>query len=75
MDRRHCLPLITSMRTDQATLHALRQALADIAADPELTAVKAALRLAGFALLTRGDYDAILALERQAQQAGYPALR
>ena len=70
-----CLPLITSMRTDQATLHALRQALADIAADPELTAVKAALRLAGFALLTRGDYDAILDLERQAQQAGYQALR
>jgi len=69
------LPLITSLATGDATLAALRQALTGVEADPALTPARAALRIDGFMVLKLSAYDRILALQRQAEQAGYPVLR
>jgi ABC-type phosphate/phosphonate transport system substrate-binding protein len=68
------LPLIAAATMDAAVLAALRQALAEVAADPALAAVRAALMLDGFETLPEGAYDAILALERDAIGQGYPSL-
>ena len=64
------LPLVTSVHTDPATLDALRAALHDVTRDPSLAPVRATLRLAGFAVLPPGAYDAVLELERLADRAG-----
>jgi ABC-type phosphate/phosphonate transport system substrate-binding protein len=68
------LPLIAAATTDAAVVAALRKALADVAVDPALAAVRAALLLDGFETLPGGDYQAILALERDAIAQGYPTL-
>ena len=68
------LPLITSASIGDATMEALRIALADIAADPELASVRDALLISGFEVLPSGAYDRILALEAESAAAGYPAL-
>ncbi len=68
------LPLITSLHTTPEVRDALRRALASVADDPALAPVRQALRLDGFGVLTLADYDAVLALERTAQKAGYPDL-
>jgi ABC-type phosphate/phosphonate transport system substrate-binding protein len=68
------LPLIAAATIDAAVVAALRKALADVAVDPALAAVRAALLLDGFETLPGGAYQAILALERDAIAQGYPTL-
>jgi ABC-type phosphate/phosphonate transport system substrate-binding protein len=63
------LPLITSVRTDAATMDALRRALDTVAVDPALAAVRAALRLGSFA--PPPDYGVISQIEREAAALGY----
>jgi ABC-type phosphate/phosphonate transport system substrate-binding protein len=68
------LPLVTSADQPAATLAALRRALTDVMADPALAEVRAALRLAGMAVLDRRAYDIVPRLEREAIAIGYPQL-
>ena len=42
--------------------------------DPDLVAVREALLIEGIEIVANWDYDAILAMERQAAALGYPAL-
>jgi ABC-type phosphate/phosphonate transport system substrate-binding protein len=69
------LPLITSLRTSQATCRTLIDALHDVIADPGLTQIRTALRLEKFVELPLGAYDRILDPERNAIACGYPILR
>jgi len=68
------LPLIAAGTTDDAVLASLRQALAEVAADPALAGVRAELMLDGFETLPGDAYEAILTLERDAVAQGYPTL-
>ena len=69
------LPLITALTTPETTRRALAGALEDVAADPALAEIRAALLLDGFRWIAPDAYAAILALERGAVLAGYPALQ
>lgn len=68
------LPLITAATTPPARLAALRDALDAVAADPDLAAVRTALRLEGFSRLAREDYEPVAAFERDARRHGVHAL-
>lgn len=68
------LPLITAATTDARTLAALRRALAEVAADPELANVRETLLLDGFTLLPRNYYQLTAHLEARAEALGYPTL-
>ncbi|MCQ8242006.1 phosphate/phosphite/phosphonate ABC transporter substrate-binding protein [Rhizosaccharibacter radicis] len=65
------LPLITGRVEWVAPL---RDALAAVAADPALAAVREALLIEGFEPTERGAYDEVAALERRARTLGYPVL-
>ena len=65
------LPLITGMA---GSLGAVREAVTGVMIDPDLAAVREALLIEGIEILADLDYDAILAMERQAAALGYPAL-
>jgi ABC-type phosphate/phosphonate transport system substrate-binding protein len=65
------LPLITGPAAPLATI---RAAVIAVMAAPDLAAAREALLLEGVEILADSDYDAILAMERQAIQAGYAAL-
>ena len=69
-----CLPYITARGTDDATLMKLRAALAEIARDAALAPVRARLFLDGFDCNPQGDFAAVLDIERQALDLGYPSL-
>ena len=69
-----CLPFITARGTAPATLRALRSALRDVLADPDLAADRARLLLTGIDLVAGDDYATVLALERGARERGYPVL-
>jgi ABC-type phosphate/phosphonate transport system substrate-binding protein len=68
------LPLVTAATTDAATIDALRHALADVAADPTLSAVRAELLIEGFEVLPIEAYAAIPSFEASAVAQGYPRL-
>jgi len=68
------LPLITSARHPDATIAALRAALSEVMADPDLAGTRAMLRLAGVTVLARKDYETVLGFERDARTAGYPEI-
>ena len=65
------LPLITGMA---GSLGAVREAVTGVMIDPDLAAVREALLIEGIEIVADLDYDAILAMERQAAALGYPAL-
>ena len=69
------LPLITSRHTGEHTRQALLRALDEVAHDPALAKIRAALLLDGFERLPLEAYEAVLELERDASAAGYPTLR
>ncbi len=69
------LPLITSARTDAATVIALRAALDDVANDAALAEVRAALLLRGFAQVPLEAYARVSSFETAAFALGYPRLR
>ena len=68
------LPLITAASTDDALLARLRQALAGVAGDPALQAVRESLLLAGFDLAPDPSLRVVRRLAREADAAGYPTL-
>jgi len=69
------LPLITAAGAEAATVGALREALAEVAAAPKLAEVRDALLLDRFASLPPSDYQLTLQIEQYARQRGYPELR
>lgn len=69
------LPFVTSAATDIETVAALRLALEQVMADPELTDVRAALFLVGVAPADEATLAPIVALEAEAVRAGYAELR
>jgi len=68
------LPYITSAGADDVTVATLRLACRDAVADPALADIRAALFIAGFAVLDDGAYDAMPAMEAAARARGYPQL-
>lgn len=68
------LPLITARTTGDADRSALRAALASVLADSALAAVRERLFLEGFDFEPATDFAAVLGLERQAIESGYPVL-
>ncbi len=68
------LPLVTCGGAPAGEVAALREALAEVAADPALERVRAGLLVAGFRVLPEDAYERVTALEREAASAGYPAL-
>ncbi len=68
-------PFITGAKTEDKTLGLLRDALMDVAADPELEPILSALSIGGFAYKTEADYQRILRIEKDAAERGYPELR
>jgi ABC-type phosphate/phosphonate transport system substrate-binding protein len=69
------LPLITRADASDAEVALLRSALGEFVADPAAARVRDALGLDGFVVLPGGGYDAVAALEREAEALGYPVLR
>jgi ABC-type phosphate/phosphonate transport system substrate-binding protein len=69
-----CLPFVTSRRTSEVTVLALRAALADVFADRDLAPVRDQLLLSGVDLLPDEKLTRVTDLEIQAEQWGYPAL-
>jgi len=69
------LPLITSLYTGPETLSAIWGALADVARDPRLTAVRDELLLEGFSHLPEKHYASALHWRQFAEDLNYPELR
>jgi ABC-type phosphate/phosphonate transport system substrate-binding protein len=68
------LPLITSLGTSPSQLAALRAALDEVAADPDLRQIRETLLLEGFSLTPAEHYRAALRLRDIASGLGYPNL-
>jgi ABC-type phosphate/phosphonate transport system substrate-binding protein len=68
------LPFIASASLPQATIASARDALFEALADPDLADARAALGLKGARLTTPAEYEQILAIEREAEAAGYARL-
>ncbi len=66
------LPLVSA--GDDATIAALRGALAEVQADTALRPVRDRLLIDGFVILPEAGYETIADLERQAILSGYPEL-
>ncbi len=69
-----CLPFIASARLPPPTIEAMREALFEALADPNLAETRAVLGLTGARAAARGDYDRVIAVEREAAAAGYAHL-
>ena len=69
------LPYITARSASDATVLALRAALADVFDDPSLAPVRAKLLLQGIDLEPLDGFEEVLALERAAADSGYSILR
>ena len=69
------LPFVTRADASAEELAALRDALVEAIADPELAEATAALGLVGIAPVAAADYAVVLGYEREAGDAGYPVLR
>jgi len=68
------LPFVTAAGTDDATLRALREALADLIDDPDLRQVRDRLFLAGFDFTPDESLTRVLSLAHQANELRYPHL-
>ena len=68
------LPFITARDTSDETLEALRVVLGEVIADPALHTVRAALFLEGVDIAPDDTFAEVLTLERDAVDAGYPAV-
>jgi ABC-type phosphate/phosphonate transport system substrate-binding protein len=64
------LPLISALQTPTALLAALRRALHTLATDPAHAAVRAPLRISGFARSSWADYQRCLAMQNAAFSLG-----
>jgi ABC-type phosphate/phosphonate transport system substrate-binding protein len=70
-----CLPFIASASFPAPTIQAVRQALFEALADPDLAETCAALGLKGARIATPADYNRVTKIECEAAEAGYPLLR
>ena len=69
------LPFIASARLPEASVAAVREALFEALADPDLAEARAALGLKGAARVTTpADYERVLEIEGAAEAVGYPRL-
>ncbi len=68
------LPFVMSASLPAATRDAVRQALFEALADPNLADARATLRIYGATVLTAADYRRVLGIERKAELMGYPRL-
>jgi ABC-type phosphate/phosphonate transport system substrate-binding protein len=68
------LPYITAACADDLLVDRLREALAEVMADPRLATVREALLIDDIDILPLGAYDRVLEMERQAVEMGYAAL-
>lgn len=68
------LPYVTRGDAGEEELAALREALLQAAADPDLAAARGALLLSGFEVLPLAAYHAIGEMERSAIVLGYPEI-
>lgn len=68
------LPIITRASASRDEIAAMRAALADVMADPELAGARDALLLDGFELLGPEVYARVDQLEAEAARLGYPQL-
>jgi ABC-type phosphate/phosphonate transport system substrate-binding protein len=68
------LPFVTARSTDEATVAALRAALAQIMGDPALAASREALLLFGVIPADADAYAVVLGYEEAARRLGYEAL-
>ena len=64
-----------SARLPASTLAALRDALFEALADPNLAEARATLGIRGASVLTVADYRRVLDIERKAKSIGYPRWR
>lgn len=64
------LPLITSLQTAPAVLHALRQSLHTIAYEVRFAEVRAPLLISGFAVSTAADYQVCMNMQERAAALG-----
>jgi ABC-type phosphate/phosphonate transport system substrate-binding protein len=70
-----CLPFIASARLPPAsTTEAVREALFEALADPDLAEARAALGLKGTRIVAPPDYDRVMEIEREAAAMGYAEL-
>jgi len=69
------LPYIIAHSASEATVQLLRDVLADVFDDSRLAAVRERLLLRGVDLEPASGFGEVLAIERQAVNAGYPVLR
>jgi hypothetical protein len=67
--------LVTSVATDAWAQAALVRALEEVADDPGLAEVRAALLLEGFEAVALEAYGVVKEMERMAERLGYPVLR
>ena len=68
------LPLITALGSSDATLAALRSAMAAAVTAPELQMARRAIFLKGFEVLPESAYDRVLELKDRSLAHGFPAL-
>ena len=68
------LPLVMSAGLPAATRDAVREALFEALADPDLAEMRATLGITGATVLTAADYLRVLDIEREAESMGYPRL-
>jgi len=68
------LPYITAACADDLLVDRLRDALAEVMADPRLAAVREALLIDDIDILPLDAYDRVLDMERRAVEMGYAAL-
>jgi ABC-type phosphate/phosphonate transport system substrate-binding protein len=69
-----CLPFIASASLPTPTIAAVREALFNALADPDLTETRAALGLTGARIARPADYDRVIEIERDAVAKGYARL-
>ncbi|HEY0340145.1 MAG TPA: hypothetical protein VGC34_05010, partial [Steroidobacteraceae bacterium] len=69
-----CLPFVTSQRTSENTLQALRSALADVFADRALAPARDDLLLEGVDLTPDTTFRRVKELELEAEHWHYPVL-
>ena len=65
-----CLPFIASVRLPAPTIAAVRKALFEALADPDLVEARDTLGLKGARIVTLADYYRVMEIEREAAAKG-----
>ncbi|MBV8849329.1 MAG: PhnD/SsuA/transferrin family substrate-binding protein [Methylobacteriaceae bacterium] len=68
------LPFVTSVRTPESEVEALRESLIEMMTDGETTSVRKDLNLVGLAVPDVAAYERLAGYEREAAELGYPEI-